>query len=65
MIKFEQIGVNLQMESETKEQAQKRFGHSCDLCCYRGIKLECNHCAINTYHRLTMAAFGEEVNGKC
>jgi hypothetical protein len=60
MIKFEQIGVNLQMESKTKEQAKARFSYSCDRCCYTGKKLECDHCAIKVYNRLVLASFGEE-----
>ena len=50
MTKFETIGVSLQLEAESKIQAQKRFEHSCDICCRYGIHIECDRCAIQTIH---------------
>lgn len=57
MIKFEQVGVNLQEEAVTKEIAIKRFSRSCDICCTKGIHLDCDRCCISTVHRLVMANF--------
>lgn len=57
MTKFEQVGVNMQYESPTKEMAQKRFSRSCDCCCKKGLRIECSRCAIDTVHRLVIASF--------
>ena len=56
MIKFEQIGVNLQNESTSKLEAQSKFSRSCEICCNRGIHLECERCAIAVAHKLTVSA---------
>ena len=57
MTKFEQIGVNYQYSSETKEAANRSFQHSCDCCCNKGIHLDCDHCAIAQVHSLVVACF--------
>lgn len=59
MTKFEQIGVNLQYDSTSKEQAKKCFKYSCDTCCYRGMHIDCDHCAIAAVHSLIVATFEE------
>jgi hypothetical protein len=55
MIKFEQIGINKQQTAETKAEALKYFNTSCSICCYRGIKLNCDKCAIKVAHELTIS----------
>lgn len=60
MIKFEQIGVNLQNESETIKEAQNKFSRSCDICCNRGLNIKCERCAIAIAHKLTIAALTKE-----
>ena len=50
MTKFESNGVNMQIESSSKFEAQKRFENSCDLCCKFGLHIECDRCAIATVH---------------
>lgn len=57
MTKFEQIGVNYQNDAESKEQANRSFYYSCECCCTRGLRIECNRCAIVVAHNLTIAAF--------
>lgn len=61
MTKFETVGVNMQYEAETKEIAQQKFSRSCDCCCYKGMKIDCDRCAIDTAHKLVMASFEVEV----
>lgn len=39
MCKFEQIGVERQYTSVTKEDANRNFRISCTICCNRGITL--------------------------
>ena len=57
MTKFEQVGINLQYSSDTKEIARQRFSRSCDCCIGRGLHIECDRCAIDTVHRLVIASF--------
>lgn len=61
MTKFEQVGVNMQYDAPTKEIAIKKFSRSCECCCNKGIRLECDRCSIETVHRLVIASFETEV----
>ena len=56
---FESRGVELQMESTSRFQAQKRFEHSCDLCCNRGLRIECDRCSIRSTHETLMGILDE------
>lgn len=60
MIKFEQVGINLQYAATTKEQAQRSFSYSCDCCCNKGVRLDCDKCAISHVHALVMAYFDKD-----
>ena len=57
MTKFEQVGINMQYESPTKEIAIQKFSRSCECCCTKGIHIDCDKCAIETVHKLVMASF--------
>lgn len=57
MTKFEQVGVNYQYSAETKSQANKSFARSCDVCCHKGIHLDCDRCAIAEAHSMVVAYF--------
>lgn len=57
MTKVEQVGINYQHEATTKEDANRSFKYSCDCCCNRGMRIECDRCAIATVHSLVIAAF--------
>lgn len=59
MTKFETIGVQAQLDAETKQEAMKQFRWSCNCCCYRGMKLDCDRCAIASTHRETIAIFDD------
>ena len=59
MTKFEQKGVTFQYEADSKEAAMSAFKYSCDCCCTKGIKLECDRCAIANVHSLVMAYFDD------
>ena len=54
MTKFEQRGIN---DATTKEQAQKSFQYSCDCCCNKGMRIDCDHCAISYTHKMVVAYF--------
>ena len=50
MTKFEQVGVNMQYDSATKEMARKKFSRSCKCCCHKGMRIDCDRCAIAETH---------------
>ena len=57
MTKFEQIGINYQNDSASKREANSSFRYSCRVCCERGIRVECDRCAIAATHDAVIAAF--------
>lgn len=57
MTKFETVGVSYQHLAENKSQAEKSFQHSCHCCCNKGMRLDCDKCAIAQVHGLVIAAF--------
>ena len=57
MTKFEQVGINFQYDASTKEQAIRSFNISCNICCCKGMRIDCDHCAIAEAHSLIMASF--------
>jgi len=59
MSKFEQIGVERQLESDSKKEALRSFRHSCEVCCYKGIHLNCDRCSISFVHSEVIAYFDE------
>ena len=45
--RFEQKGVELQMDSQNWWQAKKAYNYSCMLCCCRNVgAVKCTHCPI-------------------
>ena len=60
MTKFEQVGINMQYDSVTKEIALRKFSRSCECCCSKGLRIECDRCAISTVHQLVIASFENE-----
>ena len=59
MTAFEIRGVELQQESSSGFQARKRFEHSCNLCCNRGLRIEYGRCAIKVAHETFMGIIKE------
>lgn len=65
MLKFEQIGVNYQYDANNIHEANKAFKYSCECCCSKGIRLECDRCKIAVVHNLVVAYFNDkEQKGK-
>lgn len=60
MTKFETIGVNRQFDANNIKEADRSFTYSCKCCCEKGIKLECDKCAINYTHDLICAYFNDK-----
>lgn len=56
MTRFEERGVELQQDSVSRFQAEKRFEYSCNLCCNRGYRIECECCAIRIAHEIIVEA---------
>lgn len=57
MTAFEAKGIELQETALTRSQAQSRFEYSCKLCCTRGLRLDCDSCAIKCAHEVVDDAF--------
>ena len=57
MTKFEEIGVEIQQSATSKREAQKSFAHSCNICCCRGLHLNCDRCAIAGTHKFVVENF--------
>lgn len=62
MTKFEQIGSNKQYNAWSKKDAIQFFNQSCTLCSYKGIRINCNQCAIKYAHEIVIACFNDRLN---
>lgn len=60
MTKFEQIGVNYQYDANSKFNAIKAFMNSCNCCVNKGMRIDCDRCAIAHTHNLVMAYFDDK-----
>lgn len=47
---FEERGVELQRDSLSVAEANRRFQSSCIRCCSKGRCVDCDYCAINAAH---------------
>lgn len=54
MTAFDDKGCQLQMESETMSEAQRRFEYSCECCCTKGRRIPCDRCPIAATHEAVM-----------
>ena len=59
MTKFETIGVNFQYNANSKQEANKAFEYSCVCCCQKGMRIDCEKCAIAHTHSLVIAYFDD------
>lgn len=57
---FESKGVEFQMSANTIEQADRMFNYSCQICCNRGLRIDCDRCAICCVHDQVCAAMDDE-----
>ena len=62
MTKFEQVGINYQYNASNIQEANKSFSYSCNCCCNKGMRIDCDRCAIAHVHNLVVACFND--NGK-
>lgn len=56
MTGFERRGCEIQMDSQTVPEATRNFEYSCRVCCNRGIRIDCDRCAIAIAHENVVAA---------
>lgn len=57
MTRFEEIGVEIQYAATNARKAKGSFNYSCDVCCSRGLHIECDRCAIAYAHRIVVGSF--------
>lgn len=62
MTKFEQIGINIQLSAINKADALKKFNYSCNVCCHKGMRIDCDRCAISATHSSVVAVFDDQQN---
>lgn len=60
MTKFEQVGVNYQYNADSIKQATRSFEYSCNCCCHKGMRIDCDKCAIAHTHNLVVAYFNDK-----
>lgn len=63
MTKFETIGVNRQFDANSIEEANKSFARSCEVCCKKGMHIECDRCHIAFTNNLICAYFNDKAKG--
>lgn len=64
MTKFETIGVNYQYAANSKAEANSFFARSCNCCCNKGMRLDCDRCAIAHTHSMVVAYFTDKEQHK-
>ena len=57
MTRFEEIGVEFQLGSRSKQHAEANFDRSCSICCSHGMHLDCDACAIACANKTVLEAF--------
>jgi hypothetical protein len=61
---FEEKGMEIQNRAYDKAWAIRQFENSCNICCLRGLQIDCKSCGIQTTHELILASLEvlEETN---
>ena len=57
MTYFESKGVEIQGNCLNEFQARKQFERSCECCCMRGLRINCDSCAVKAAHEQVLDAF--------
>lgn len=50
MTRFEECGAHIQYCAKSKPQAVQSFRRSCNMCCNRGFRIDCDRCGIAYAH---------------
>ena len=51
---FESRGIEYQYNARTPQMALRAFATSCNICCTRGMQLDCDKCGIEAVHNSIM-----------
>lgn len=62
--KFIEMGVKYQQNSLTKKEANKMFLRSCNICCNRGLHIDCDRCEISAVHNMIIAILDDRERGE-
>ena len=62
MTRFEEIGRNFIIRASSLEKAKESYDKSCEMCCLRGMRLDCDACCINTAYEKAKTAFRPDGN---
>ncbi len=57
MTRFEERGIEIQYNARSISAANKRFQSSCDKCCSRGLRIDCDRCAIAVANKAVVEYF--------
>lgn len=60
MTKFQTKGTEMQYEAMNKEEANKRFNISCNICSMHNLWNKCDNCPINAAHELCISMFSDK-----
>ena len=58
-MKFIELAIQYQNAALTKEEAVKNFERSCNICCNRGLHLDCDRCQVSVVHNMTIAVLDD------
>jgi hypothetical protein len=58
-MKFIELAIRYQNAASTKEEAVKNFERSCNICCNRGLHLDCDRCQVSVVHNMTIAVLDD------
>ena len=59
-MKFIETAIRYQQNAATPEESIEMFNRSCDICCYRGLHLDCKHCQVEAVHKMTISILSEK-----
>lgn len=63
-MKFIELAIRYQNAASTKEEAVKNFERSCNICCNRGLHLDCDRCQVSVVHNMTIAVLDDLDKGQ-
>lgn len=49
-MRFDEVGISIQLRARTKSEAIRGFNYSCTQCCYKNRRCDCDRCPIATAH---------------
>lgn len=59
-MKFITFSIEKQQQSDTIQESNRMFNISCNICCNRGLHIDCEKCPIKAAHSMTIAILSEK-----